>query len=125
MDIKISNYNLIYTLIELKENKLYELHCYTINGTFACKFKGNFPEFELTNSGNVIIPDLNNRLIKVLRPYDLFLINSNSYPFISNNKNPFHIFYENLNSIYLSFEENDISTIKKLEIQKSREIYFI
>ena len=125
IDIKISNYNFIYILIEQKENKLHELLCYTLNGTFANKIKGNFTEFGLTNSGNVIIPDLNNRLLKVLRPYDLFLINSNSYPFTSSNKNPFHIFYENPNTIYLSIEENDTTTIKKLQINKSKEIYFI
>ena len=127
IDMKISNYNFVYILIEQKEkeNKIYELQCYTLNGTFANKIKGNFTEFELTNSGNVIIPDLNNRLIKVLRPYDFFLINSNSYPFTSSNKNPFHIFYENPNTIYLSIEENDTTTIKKLQINKSKEIYFI
>ena len=124
INLKISNYNLIYVLIEIKKNFLYELHCYTLNGTYVCKKEGNFPDFELTNSGNIIIPDLDNRLIKVLRAYDLFLLHSNSYPFIKNNKNQFHIFYENANNIYLSIEEKGCTQIKKLQVNKNKEIYF-
>ena len=125
INIKISNYNLVYALIQIKDNSLYELLCFTLNGAFVCKMEGNFSEFELTNSGNIIIPDLKNRLIKVLRPYDLFLIHSNSYSFLKNNKNQFHIFYENSNSIYLSFEENNYPKITKLKINKTKETYFI
>ena len=124
INLKISNYNLIYVLIEIKKNVLYELHCYTLNGTYVCKLEGNFSEFELTNNGNIIIPDLNNRLIKIFRAYDLFLQHSNSYPFIKNNKNQFHIFYENSNNIYLSIEERDCTQIKKFQINKNKEIYF-
>ena len=123
INLKISNYNLIYTLIEIKKNILYELHCYTLNGTYVCKIEGNFPDFELTNNGNILVPDLNNRLIKVLRAYDLFLLHSNSCPFIKNN-NQFHIFYENSNNIYLSIEERDCTQIKKLQLNKIKEIYF-
>ena len=125
ISIKVSNYNLIYVLIKIKEDSLYELHCYSLNGTFCCKIEGNFNEFELTNNGNIIIPDLNNRLIKVLRSYDLFLIHSKSFPFLSDNKNKFHIYYENSNIIYLCIEENDSTKIKKLQINKRKEIYFI
>ena len=123
--IKISNYNIIYVLIQIKEDQLYELHCYSLNGTFSCKIAGNFNQFELTHNGNIIIPDINNRLIKVLRPYDFFLIHSNSFPFIKNNKKIFHILYENSNLIYLCIEEKDSIKIKKIQINKSKEMYFI
>jgi hypothetical protein len=57
INIKISNSNLIYVLI--KGQKMNELHCYTLNGTFCCKTEGYFYEFELTKTGNVIVTDLN------------------------------------------------------------------
>ena len=92
------------------------MHCYTLNGTYVCKQKGNFSEFYLTNSGNLVISDLNNRLIKVLRAYDLFLLHSISCALIKNNINQFHIFYENSNNIYLSIEERNSTQIRKLQI---------
>ena len=125
INLKLSNYNLIYVLLELKENILYELHCYTINGTFSFRFQGNFNDFELTNSGNVILWDLNNRCLKILRSYDLYELYSNSFHFKSNNKNMFHIYYENPNNLYFTIEENDSIKIKKLEINQSEEKFFI
>ena len=48
INIKISNSNLIYVLI--KGQKMNELHCYTLNGTFCCKAEGYFYELELTKT---------------------------------------------------------------------------
>ena len=125
ISLKLSNYNLIYALLELKSNSLYELRCYTINGTFSYKYEGYFKDFELTYSGNIIIGDLNNRCIKILRPYDLYKLHSSSFPFKSNNKNIFHIYYENPNNLYFTIEKNDCTKIQKLRINKSEQKYFI
>ena len=81
INIKISNSNLIYVLI--KGQKINELHCYTLNGTFCCKAEGYFSEFDLTKKGNVVVTDLNKdvdkRKIKILRAYDLYTLLTKSF----------------------------------------------
>ena len=126
INIKISNSNLIYVLI--KGQKINELHCYTLNGTFCCKSEGYYYEFELTKIGNVIITDLNKdidkRKIKILRAYDLSTLLTKSFAFIRN-KNPFHLHLENKNTLYLSTEGNDNTKIMKVQINRNEEKYFI
>ena len=123
--IKISNCNLIYALIKTNEENLYELYCYTLNGTFSCKMKGNFTDFELTDNGNVIIGDLDNGIIKILRGYDLFKIYSKPLSFYKVNKNNFNMIYESPNILYISSEEGNCAKIKKIIINRNDEKYFI
>ena len=124
--IKISNSDLIYVLI--KGQKMNELHCYTLNGTFCCKAEGYFYEFELTKTGNVIVTDLDKdvdkRKIKILRAYDLSTLLTKSFAFIRN-KNNFHLHLENQNILYLSTEGNDNTRIMKVQINRNEEKYFI
>ena len=126
INIKISNSNLIYVLI--KGQKMNELHCYTLNGTFCCKTEGYFYEFELTKTGNVIVTDLNvdvdKRKIKILRAYDLSTLLTKSFAFIRN-ENIFHLHLENQNTLYLSTEGNDNTKIMKVQINRNEEKYFI
>ena len=125
VSIKISPSNLIHVLIKINDNNSSELHCYSLNGTFSCKMEGNFTDFELTDSGNIIIGDLNNGMIKILRGYDLFKLYSKPLSSYKINKNNFNIIYENPNILYISSQEKDLCKIKRVFINKNDEKYFI
>jgi hypothetical protein len=125
ISIKISTNNLIYALININENNLSELHCYSLNGTFSCKTEGHFTDFELTDNGNIIIGDLKNGMIKILRGYDLFKIYSKPLSYYKINKNNFNIIFESPNILYENTQEKDFSIIKRIIINPNDEKYFI
>ena len=55
VEVKISDYDLLYALIFIEETQSYELQGFTLNGTFFNKYKGNFSNFEINRRGKIII----------------------------------------------------------------------
>ena len=120
--IKIFNNNLIYALVQLKENNLYELQCYSLNGTFYKKIEGYFTDFKFTKSGNIIVNDLNQGKLIIYKGCIFEKIYEKSFSFVI--KNEFLFEFENPNIIYICHNENNSTYIKKDIIDEMEEYYF-
>ena len=120
--IKIFNNNLIYALVQLKENNLHELQCYSLNGTFYKKIEGYFTDFKFTKSGNIIVNDLNQGKLIIYKGCIFEKIYEKSFSFVI--KNEFLFEFENPNIIYICHNENNSTYIKKDIIDEMEEYYF-
>ena len=120
--LKIFNCNLIYVLVMLNDNRMYEFHCYSLNGTFHKKIQSNFTDFKITKTGNIITNNLNNRELIFYKGCHLDILCSKSYQCISENKNRFLFDFENPNIIYLCCKQNQFTSIKKVIINTNEDI---
>ena len=120
--LKIFNCNLIYVLVMLNDNRMYEFHCYSLNGTFHKKIQSNFTDFKITKTGNIITNNLNNRELIFYKGCHLDILCSKSYQCISENKNRFLFDFENPNIIYLCCKQNQFASIKKVIINTNEDI---
>ena len=81
VDIKVSNYDLVYILIN-KGNNNYKLKGYSLNGIYFGQYEGKITNFELTNEGRVLVGLANLGIVNVLDPitfkvlYSRFIISS-------------------------------------------------
>ena len=121
--LKIFNCNLIYVLVKLNENESYELHCYSLNGTFYKKIKGYYTDFNLTKTGNIFISNLKNNEISLLKGCNLDKLFSKSFPFIEEYKSGFLFDFEIPNIIYFCHEEKENISIKKFYLMSMIFLY--
>ena len=113
VDIKVSNYDLIYVLIN-KGNDNYKLKGYSLNGICFGEYNDKIINFELTEEGKIIVLLAKIGMINVLNPINFEPI---FYRFIvgSENENEFlfyHFYYEKPNVIYFGMKDNEGSKIK-------------
>jgi len=113
VDIKVSNYDLIYVLIN-KGNDYYKLKGYSLNGICFGEYNENIINFELTEEGKIIVLLAKKGMINVLNPINFKAI---YYRFIigSEDENEFifyHFYYEKPNMIYFGIKDNESSKIK-------------
>ena len=116
--LKMFNCNLIYTLVMLNDNSSFELHCYSLNGTFYKKIEGNFTDFKLTEVGNIIINDIKNNNIDFYKGCHLNKIYSKHFSFINdgNDKNVYLFDFQNPDIIYFCCKDNEYTSINKVLI---------
>ena len=123
VEVKISEFDLIYVLTYAIDKNLYELYCYSLNGIFVCKRQGNFTNFQFTKCGNIIIADIDDNAIHILNACDLNLIYSKNLAIDKNDK-IFHFIFEENNIIYLGIENEKISKIRLINIEPHEESLF-
>ena len=109
VDIKLSNYDLLYVLI-YNENDNYKLKGYSLNGICFGEYKEKISNFELTEEGRVIVGLSNQGIINVLNPINFKIIYSQH---ISDEKSLFyHFYFEKPNIIYFGIKNKEGSKIK-------------
>ena len=123
VEVKISEFDLIYVLTYAIDKNVYELYCYSLNGIFVCKRQGNFTNFQFTKCGNIIIADIDDNAIHILNACDLNLIYSKNLAIDKNDK-IFHFIFEENNIIYLGIENEKISKIRLINIEPHEESLF-
>ena len=117
VDIKISDYDIIYALIYIEDIDIYELKGFTLNGTYIGKYTENISNFEITKTGKIIIGQKNKSLLKILDP-----INFNEIYHINidiNQQNSFHFLFEEPNIIYYGYKDNNYTRIKIIYLQQN------
>ena len=109
VDIKISNYDLLYILIS-KDN---DLNCilkgYSINGICFGQYKEKITNFDLTDEGRVIVGLANLGMVYVLNPINFKLIYSRFL--ISKECLFFQFYFEKPNILFLGYKDKDGSKI--------------
>ena len=122
IDIKISEYDLIYVCLYIDNINSYELQGFTLNGTYVSKYRGNISNYEISKSGKIIISEIDKPILKVLDPINFILEFCKEINIDKNNIFYFH--FEEPNIIYYGFKENDLSSIKIFYIEQNEEKYF-
>ena len=123
VDVKISDYNFLYALIHVEEKNSYELQGFTMNGTYFGKYSGNISNFEISQSGKIIIGDLNKPIIKILDPANLTEIFSKTLD--EKGENCFyHFYFEKPNIIYYGVRDKDSTRIKITFLDTDDDKYF-
>ena len=118
---KIFDCNLIYVLVKLNKNKLCELHCYSLNGSFNKKIFGNFNNFDLTKNGNIITFNLDNQEIIAYKGCHMNKIFTKNIE--GNNQNMNEFLFEYPNILYLCSNDNGYTTVNKITMNKMEEKY--
>ena len=118
VDIKISNNDFIYVLININDSDVYEIHGYTVNGLFFGKYTSKISNFCLTNSGKIIIGEIDNCAIKILDPVYFKEIYCKT---IDDNKNNnfYHFHFEKPDTIYFGLKNNEESKIKIIKLNEN------
>ena len=126
VDIKLSNYDLVYILIN-KGNNNYKLKGYSLNGICFGKYEGKITNFELTKEGKVLVGLANMGIVNVLDPinfnvlYSRFIISS-----VDENECLFyHFYFEKPNIIFFGFKDHEGSKIKLITLNKGEIKFFI
>ena len=110
VDIKISNYDLLYILIN-KGNDDYILKGYSLNGISFGKFEEKITNFDLTEEGKIIVGLSNLGLINVLNPINFKVIFSRFV--IPNEECYFYNFYfEKPNVLFFGYKDKEGSKIR-------------
>ena len=123
VDVKISDYNFLYALIHVEEKDSYELQGFTMNGTYFGKYCGNISNFEISQSGKIIIGDINKPTIKILHPANLIEIHSKNID-KKGEISFYHFYFERPNIIYYGARNNDSTRIKIEFLDSDDEKYF-
>ena len=129
VDIKMSNYDLIYILINKgnKGNTHYQLKGYSLNGICFGEYEEKITNFELTKEGRVLVGLSNLGLVNVLDPinfkvlFSRFIISSED----ENNCLFYHFYFEQPNIIFFGFKDNEGSKIRLIMLNKEEIKYFI
>ena len=124
VDVKISDYELIYVCIYIENYNIYELQGYTLNGTYFGKYEGNISNFEFTKTGKIIISEINKSIIKIIDPVQLNEIYSKINIDTDENNYPYFIF-EKPNILYYGLNNNSYSKIKIFYLEQDEEKYFL
>ena len=126
VDIKVSNYDLVYILIN-KGNNNYKLKGYSLNGICFGEYEGKITNFELTKEGRVLVGLANMGIVNVLDPitfnvlFSRFIISS-----VDENECLFyHFYFEKPNIIFFGFKDQEGSKIKLIMLNKEEIKYFI
>ena len=124
VDIKVSEYDFIYVLIYIEETDSYELQGYTLNGTYFGKYEGNISNFQISQTGKIIIGFINNPIIKVLNPINFDEIYLKKLD-IKEENIFYHFYFEMPNIIYLGIKDKDSTRIQFFSLDLEEEKYFI
>ena len=111
---KIFNCNLIYVLVKLDEKDSYELHCYSLNGTFYKKIKGNFNDFKITKTGDIIINNLNNKELVFYKGCYLDKLFQKTFKFIKEDTYIISFDFKDPNILYLCNLKKEMISINKI-----------
>ena len=121
VDIKISNYDLLYVLIN-KGNDNYKLKGYSLNGICFGEFKEKITNFDLTDDGKVLVGLANVGVVNVLNPINFKLIFSR---YINQNDCLFyHFYFEKPNILYFGFKDKEGSKIRLIVLNSEEVKYF-
>jgi hypothetical protein len=126
VDIKVSNYDLVYLLIN-KGNNNYKLKGYSLNGICFGQYEGKITNFELTSGGKVLVGLANIGMVNVLDPinfnvlYSRFIISSED----ENDCLFYHFYFEKPNIIFFGFKDKDGSKIKLIVLNNGEIKYFL
>ncbi len=124
VDVKISDYDLIYALIFIEETQSYELQGFTLNGTYFGKYCGNISEFQIAASGKIIVGDINKPILEVLDPVNFTQLYYKMFPIKGDNKY-YQFIYDRPNVIYFGVKDNDSTRIKILFLDSDDEVNFM
>ena len=125
VDVKISEYDLIYILIYIEENNEYELLGYTLNGIYFGKYIGNINNFEINKTGKIIIGEINRPIIKILDPINFNEIYCTKIlPNNINNFCCFHFHFEQPSFLYYGIKNGTNCRIKIFQLEEDKKIYF-
>jgi hypothetical protein len=115
VDIKISNYDYIYVLINKgNDNNIFKLKGYSLNGICFGEYKENITNFELTKEGRILVGISNYGIVNVLDPinfkvlFSRFIIPSQ----IENECLFYHFEFESPNLIFFGFKDKEGSKIR-------------
>ena len=126
VDIKISNYDLVYILIN-KGNNNYKLKGYSLNGICFGEFEGKITNFELTKEGKVLVGLADMGLLNVLDPIDFKVLYSRFI--ISSDDDTecmfYHFYFEKPNIIFFGFKDQEGSKIKLITLNKGEIKFFL
>ena len=111
---KVFNCNLIYVLVKLNEQNSYELHCYSLNGTFYKKIEGNFNDFKITKTGDIIINNLNNKELIFYKGCHLDKLFQKKFKFINEDTYISSFDFEDPNILYLCNIKKEMISINKI-----------
>ena len=123
VDIKISEYDMIYVSVFVEDSNTYELQGYSLNGTFFNKYKGNFSNFEINRKGQIIISEINGPIIKILHPINFNEVYSKEFSIDGDTF--FHFEFQKPNILYYGVKENNTSKIKITYLEQNEENFFI
>ena len=124
VEVKISDYNFLYALIYIEETGSYELQGFTMNGTYFGKYNGNISSFQISQTGKIIIGDMNQSVIKVLDPTNLNEIYIKNF-FIKGENIFYQFYFERPNVIFMGIKDNDSTRIKILFLDSDDEKHFM
>jgi len=124
VDVKISDYDLIYALIFIEETQSYELQGFTLNGTYFGKHCGNISDFQITTSGKIIVGDIYKPVLEVLNPVNFTQLYYKMFPIKGDNKY-YQFLYERPNIIFFGVKDNDSTRIKVLFLDSDDEVNFM
>ena len=90
------------------------MHCYSLNGTFYKKIEGNFNDFKITKTGDIIINNLKNKELVFYKGCHFDKLFQKNFEFIDGNVYIHSFDFENPNILYLCNEEGEMISIKKI-----------
>lgn len=122
VDIKISNYDFIYLLIN-KGNNNYKLKGYSLNGICFGQYEEKITNFELTKGGKVLVGLADIGFVNVLDPIDFHVLYSRFI--ISNECLFYHFYFEKPNIIFFGLKDEEGSKIKLIKLDQSEIKFFI
>ena len=123
VDIKISNYDLLYVLIN-KGNDDYILKGYSLNGICFGLYKEKITNFDLTEEGKIIVGLSNLGFINILNPINFNVIFSRVV--IPNEECYFYNFYfEKPNVLFFGYKDKKGSKIRVVVLNRDEMKYFI
>ena len=123
VDVKISEYDFIYTLVFIEETESYELQGFTLNGTYFGKYSGNISNFQISQNGKIIIGSKDKPILRVLDPVKFTELYYKMFP-ISGDNLYYQFYYDRPNVIYFGVKDIDSTRIKILFLDADDEIYF-
>jgi hypothetical protein len=124
VEVKISDYDLLYALIFIEETQSYELQGFTLNGTYFGKYCGNISDFQISASGKIIVGDINKPILEVLDPVNFTQLYYKMFPIKGDNKY-YQFLYDRPNIIYFGVKDKDSTRIKVLFLDSDDEVNFM
>ena len=123
VDIKMSNYDLLYILIN-KGNDDYKLKGYSLNGICFGQFEEKITNFDLTEEGKIIVGLSNLGLINILNPINFKVLFSRFV--IPNEECYFYNFYfEKPNVLFFGYKDKEGSKIRIVVLNNEEMKQFI
>ena len=122
VDIKISNYDFIYLLIN-KGNNNYKLKGYSLNGICFGQYEEKITNFELTKGGKVLVGLAHMGMVLVLDPIDFHVLFSRFI--ISNECLFYHFYFEKPNIIFFGLKDEEGSKIRLIKLEQNEIKFFI